>query len=63
MGRFFRSALFPLVLIVGAVFLVSQLLPSSSGSKSKKLTYSQLIASTKANKVKEVTFSPNSQQI
>jgi cell division protease FtsH len=63
MGRFFRSALFPLVLIVGAVFLVSQLLPSSSGSKSKKLTYSELIASTKANKVEEVTFSPNSQQI
>jgi len=63
MGRFFRSALFPLVLIVGAVFLVSQLLPSSSSSKSKALTYSQLIQYTKANKVHEVTFTPNSQQI
>jgi cell division protease FtsH len=63
MARFFRSALFPLVLIVGAVFLVSQLLPSSSGSKSKALTYSQLIQSTKANKVQEVSFTPNSQQI
>src|SRR5664280_2294602 len=63
MGRFFRSALFPLVLIVGAVFLVSQLLPSSSSSKSKALTYAQLIQYTKANKVHEVTFTPNSQQI
>jgi cell division protease FtsH len=63
MNRFFRSALFPLVLIVGAVFLVSQLLPSSNGSKSKKLTYSQLIAYTKANKVLQVNFTPNSQQI
>jgi len=63
MGRFFRSALFPLVLIVGAVFLVSQLLPKSSGSKTKALTYSELISRTKANKVQEVTFSPNSQQI
>ena len=63
MGRFFRSALFPLVLIVGAVFLVSTLLPKSSGSKAKPLTYSELISRTKANKVQEVTFSPNSQQI
>ena len=63
MGRFFRSALFPLVLIVGAVFLVSQILPSSSGSKSKALTYSQLIRNTKANKVEQVTFTPNAQQI
>ena len=63
MGRFFRSALFPLLLIVGAVFLVSTLLPSSSSSKTKKLTYSNLIQYTKANKVQEVTFTPNSQQI
>jgi cell division protease FtsH len=63
MGRFFRSAFFPLVLIVGAVFLVSTLLPKSSGSKSKALTYSQLIHYTKANKVHQVTFTPNSQQI
>ncbi|MGC9974918.1 MAG: ATP-dependent metallopeptidase FtsH/Yme1/Tma family protein, partial [Gaiellaceae bacterium] len=63
MNRFFRSALFPLILIVGAVFLVSQLLQSSSGSKTKPLTYSQLIHKTKANEVQEVTFSPNSQQI
>jgi cell division protease FtsH len=63
MGRFFRSALFPLILIVGIVFLVSQLLPSSSSSKSANLTYSQLIAKTKANRVATVTFSPNSQQI
>jgi len=63
MNRFFRSALFPLILIVGAVFLVSQLMSGSGGSKSVKLTYSQLISYTKANKVQEVTFSPNSQQI
>jgi cell division protease FtsH len=63
MGRFFRSALFPLILIVGIVFLVSQLLPSSSSSKSANLTYSQLIAKTKANRVADVKFNPNNQQI
>jgi cell division protease FtsH len=63
MGRFFRSAFFPLVLIVGAAFLFTQILNNSGNSKPRKLTYSQLISYTKANKVKEVTFNPNSQQI
>jgi cell division protease FtsH len=63
MNRFFRSALFPLLVIVVGVFFVTQLMSSSNSSKTKKLTYSQLIFATKANKVQEVTFSPNSQQI
>ncbi len=63
MNRFFRSAFFPLILIVAAVFVFSELLPNSSGSKGPKVTYSKLIRYTKANKVQEVTFSPNSQQI
>jgi cell division protease FtsH len=63
MSRFFRSALFPLILIVGVVFLVAQLFSGSSGAKSVKLTYSQLIADTKANEVSTVTFNPNSHQI
>jgi len=63
MSRFFRSAFFPLILIVAAVFVFSELLPNSSGSKGPKVTYSKLIRYTKANKVQEVTFSPNSQQI
>jgi cell division protease FtsH len=63
MGRFFRSAMFPLILIVGIVFLVSQLLPSSSSSKSANLTYSQLIQKAKANRVADITFNPNNQQI
>jgi cell division protease FtsH len=63
MNRFFRSALFPLILIAGIVLLVSQLYSGSGGAKSMKITYSQLIYYTKANKVQEVTFSPNSQQI
>jgi cell division protease FtsH len=63
MNRFFRSAFFPLILIVAAVFVFSELLPNSSGTKGPKVTYSKLIRYTKANKVQEVTFSPNSQQI
>ncbi len=62
MNRFFRSALFPLVVIVLLVYLASQtLMPRRDASE--KMTYSQLIQATKNGDVSEVTFSPNRQSI
>ena len=62
MNRFFRSALFPLVVIVLLVYLASQtLMPRRDGSE--KMTYSQLIQATKNGDVSEVTFTPNRQSI
>ena len=62
MNRFFRSALFPLVVIVLLVYLASQtLMPRRDGSE--KMTYSQLIQATKNGDVSEATFTPNRQSI
>ncbi len=62
MNRFFRSALFPLIVIVLLVYLASQtLIPS--GEKSEKLTYSQLFGQVENGNVQEITFTPNRQQI
>ncbi len=62
MNRFFRSALFPLVVIVLLVYLASQtLIPRRDGEQ--KVTYSQLINETKAGNVSEVLFTPNRRQI
>src|SRR5262245_34576332 len=62
MNRFFRSALFPLIIIVLLVYLASQtLLPGRSAEQ--KLTYSQLISKVKQGDVNEVEFNPNRQQI
>ena len=62
MNRFFRSALFPLVVIVLLVYLASQtLMPRRDASE--KMTYSQLIQATKNGDVSEVTFNPNRQSI
>jgi cell division protease FtsH len=61
-NRFFRSALFPLVVIVLLVYLASQtLMPRRDNSKD--LTYSELIDQTKQGNVSKVTFSPNRQSI
>ena len=62
MNRFFRSALFPLIIIVLLVYLASQtLLPGRS--QQTKLTYSQLIQKVKDGDVDQVEFNPNRQQI
>jgi cell division protease FtsH len=61
-NRFFRSALFPLVVIVLLVYLASQTLMPRRES-GQDLTYSQLIQQTKQGNVSEVTFSPNRQSI
>jgi cell division protease FtsH len=61
-NRFFRSALFPLVVIVLLVYLASQtLMPRRDGEQ--KLTYSQLIDETRKGNVSEVNFNPNRQGI
>ena len=62
MNRFFRSALFPLVVIVLLVYLASQTLMPRRDS-GQNITYSELIQQTKQGNVSEVTFSPNRQSI
>ncbi|MFN8187783.1 MAG: ATP-dependent zinc metalloprotease FtsH [Gaiellales bacterium] len=65
MSRFFRSALFPLLIIILLVYLASQtLLPRSDEATS--LTYSELIQTVEKSgsaAVSNVVFVPKSQQI
>ncbi len=64
MNRFFRSAFFPLIVIVLLVWLASQtLIPKSSHSKS--LTTSQVlsIVRTSPQSIKEVDFTPSKYQL
>ena len=64
MNRFFRSALFPLIVIVLLVYLASQTL-MRGGGKEAKLTLSSLIQQVKDDpgQFKDVTFDPNKQKI
>ena len=62
MNRFFRSALFPLIVIVLLVYLASQtLLPGRN--EEKKITYSDAITAVEAGDVNEALFNPNRQRI
>ncbi len=62
MNRFFRSALFPLVVIVLLVYLASQtLIPKRDGSA--KVTFSQLIQQAQSGNVESAVFNPNRQEI
>jgi cell division protease FtsH len=61
-NRFFRSALFPLVVIVLLVYLASQVLIPKKENRAK-ITYSELIQRAEAGDVNNVTFVPNRQQI
>ena len=65
MNRFFRSALFPLIVIVLLVYLASQtLIPKSKAPR--KVTYSELIQKVQecgSSCVQEVVFNPGKQQI
>jgi cell division protease FtsH len=65
-NRFFRSALFPLVIIAALVWLALQTL-SGHGAKSEKITYSQAIQQIQACpencEIKEVVFNPNKQEL
>jgi cell division protease FtsH len=64
MNRFFRSALFPLIVIVLLVYLASQTLIPKSG-KARKVTYSEVIslANTQPKTIKLVVFNPSKRQI
>ena len=64
MNRFFRSALFPLIVIVLLVYLASQTLIRPSKSAEKQ-TYSQLIqlVQNDPGSIKEVVFNPSKLQI
>ncbi len=64
MSRFFRSALFPLIVIVLLVYLASQtLLPRSNDAE--KVTYSQLIGYVEETPtpIQEVLFKPKNREI
>jgi cell division protease FtsH len=64
LSRFFRSALFPLIVIVLLVYLASQtFLPRSD--EQQKVTYSQLKAEVESNPegIKEIVFSPKGRSI
>jgi cell division protease FtsH len=64
MSRFFRSALFPLIVIVLLVYLASQtLIPKQKGAE--KTTYSDLITrvENEPQTIDLVVFTPNKQQI
>jgi cell division protease FtsH len=61
-NRFFRSALFPLVVIVLLVWLASQTLIPHSKSE-KKVTYSQFIQDAQEGSVGNVIFNPSKRSI
>ncbi|MGZ8783877.1 MAG: ATP-dependent zinc metalloprotease FtsH, partial [Gaiellaceae bacterium] len=62
MNRFFRSALFPLIVIVLLVYLASQtLIPRKDAQE--KVTYSEFIQQAEAGNVQEAKFTPTRQQI
>ncbi len=62
MNRFFRSALFPLIVIVLLVYLASQTLLPSRG-ESTKVAYSDLIQKVEAGDVQSVLFVPKGRSI
>src|SRR4051812_49315847 len=62
MNRFFRSALFPLIVIVLLVYLASQtLIPKGKGSQ--PTTYSDVIGMVKQDKVASAVFDPSKHAI
>ena len=65
MNRFFRSALFPLIVIVLLVFLASRTLLPGSSNDTQKMTYSQLIERVQDSPetIQSVTFVPKSREI
>ncbi len=64
MNRFFRSALFPLILIVVLVYLASHTLIRRGGEE-QKTTYSQLVAQVRQNPaaIERIDFNPNKREV
>jgi cell division protease FtsH len=65
LNRFFRSALFPLIVIVLLVFLASRTLLPGGSNDTQKMTYSQLIERVQESPetIQSVTFVPKSREI
>jgi cell division protease FtsH len=65
LSRFFRSALFPLIVIVLLVYLASQTLLPGRSDESQKITYSQLLQKVDAepSTIQEVVFDPKSHAV
>jgi len=65
LSRFFRSALFPLIVIVLLVYLASQTLLPGRSAQAQKITYSELITrvQTDSASFKSVLFEPKSRGI
>jgi cell division protease FtsH len=65
LSRFFRSALFPLIVIVLLVYLASQTLLPGRSDQTQKITYSQLIdmVQNEPLSIDSVVFSPKGQSI
>ena len=62
MNRFFRSALFPLFVIVLLVYLASQtLIPH--GKNTQKVTYSEFRQDIKTGQISSAEFNPSKRQI
>ena len=61
-NRFFRSALFPLIVIVLLVYLASQTLIPRKDAQDK-VTYSEFIAQVEAGNVQEAKFTPTRNQL
>ena len=61
-NRFFRSALFPLIVIVLLVYLASQTLIPRKDAQDK-VTYSEFIRQAEAGNVQDAKFTPTRQQI
>ena len=61
-NRFFRSALFPLIVIVLLVYLASQTLIPRKDAQDK-VSYSEFIQQAEAGNVQEATFSPTRNEI
>jgi cell division protease FtsH len=62
LNRFFRSALFPLIIIAALVWLALQTL-GGGGQKSTALTTSEAYAKIRAGEVSQVTIDPNKQSL
>jgi cell division protease FtsH len=60
-NRFFRSALFPLFVIVLLVYLASQMIPH--GKSTQKLTYSEFRKDIPTGQVASAEFNPSKRQI
>jgi cell division protease FtsH len=63
-NRFFRSALFPLIVIAALVWLAIQTL-SGQGDKAERQTYSQVIQliDQEPGAIKEIVFAPNKREL